>query len=349
MKITGLLSILTISACIFSMTACSQPPEKENVPSSVETSSSERPLSDASSVKEAEDEPDFIEAKISEEWTVTEYPGLDLGISEPAGIACGNGKIFVCDTANDRIAVFDSAFNPLDSIGSTGNKDGCFSAPSGLAVQDDKLYVLDSGNNRLQVLNLDGSPVSSQRLLNFSAGQGQNQYYSHLAIPAPDEIVFTVYDLGGDAKIYRLSGGEIEPISDVFLGSVDAADGKTYAINLYEFTKMSAEETTAESGENSLLIFDGDTLESQVELPYMYSIADFVVADDQLYVLSSLWNRLDHFDLQGNYIETIAQFSFDPDKPVDAKSSLTYDEASSTFYVAARDNDLIYEVKKLTE
>lgn len=78
----------------------------------------------------------------------------------------------------------------------------------------------------------------------------------------------------------------------------------------------------------------------------MYSTADFVVMDEQLFVLSYLWNRLDRFDLQGNYIETIAQFSFDPGKPIKYSSYLAVDKESSTFYITVKENSMIYEVYK---
>ena len=45
-----------------------------------------------------------------------------------------------------------------------------------------------------------------------------------------------------------------------------------------------------------------------MELPYKYGPADFIVEGNDLYVLSCAWARLDHFTLDGTYIETLFQF-----------------------------------------
>ena len=341
MKHAAILTALIFAVCILITTGCSL------IPQNVALNSAQPQYSSTTYDEKNPGHPDFIDPVISDNWFIVEQVGRDLDKVQPMGVAYCNGKIFVCDTPENKIKVFDTEFNFLYSIGSLGNEVGSFLNPSDIAIYDGKAYILDSGNNRLQILELDGTPVSSEHLFNFSSSH--NEYYSHLAILSPNEIVFTVQDTGEKAKIYRMSNQEINPIYDTFMGSVYAWDGKTYAINLYEFTKMSIEETVAESGENSLLIFDGDKLESQITLPYMYSIADFVIDDGQLYVLSYLWNRLDHFDLQGNYIETLAQFSFDSGKSIDYKSYLAFDKESSTFYITADDNSVIYEVQKKIE
>lgn len=291
--------------------------------------------------------PEFVEPLVSEDWVVVEHTCQDLGIDQPMGIAYDNGRIFICDSEENTIKIFDDEFNFLYSIGSTGNEMGCFLNPSDITILDGKAYVLDSGNNRLQIMDMEGVPVASKHLLNLSAAH--NKYYSHLAVTSPSEFAFTVQDIGESAKIYWWNGGDIESIYSPFMGSIYSEDGKIYAINLYEFTKMSIEHTVAESGENSLLIFNDGALEAETMLPYMYSTADFAVLNDQLFVLSSLWNRLDRFDLQGNYIETIAQFSFDLDKPVKYDSYMAIDQKNSKFYITVKENSMIYEVCKREE
>lgn len=341
MKRIGSLSTLIFSVCILIASGCSL------IPQDTVLNSSQTPYSSPTCNERQPNHPDFIEPIISEDWMVVEHSGRDLDIVQPMGITCYDDKIFVCDTSENKIKVFNTEFDFLYSIGNSGNEVGCFLNPYDIEIYDGKAYVLDSGNNRLQILELDGTPVSSEHLFNFSSSH--NEYYSHLAMLSPTEIIFTVQDTGEKAKIYRMNSEKIDPIYDTFMGSVYASDGKIYAINLYEFTKISIEETVAESGKNSLLIFNEDTLESQIALPYMYSIADFVVENGQLYVLSYLWNRLDHFDLQGNYIETLAQFSFEPGKSIDYRSYLAFDEESSTFYITVDDNSVIYEVQNKAE
>lgn len=335
---TRMLSVITVLIGVLMVVGCTSLQNNE-VQKFLKTSQSDYDREDKSTGS-----PEFIETVISENWVVVEHSSQDLNIEQPMGIACDHGKIFICDSSENTIKVFDNKFDFLYSVGSTGNEMGSFLNPSDISILDERAYILDSGNNRLQIIDLEGRPVSAEHLLNLSASQ--NEYYSHLAVLSPSEFAFTVQDIGEDAKIYWWNGRDIETIYSPFMGSVYGENGKTYAVNLYEFTKMSTERTVAESGENSLLIFNGGTLESEIKLPYMYSTADFVVMDEQLFVLSYLWNRLDRFDLQGNYIETIAQFSFDPGKPIKYSSYLAVDKESSTFYITVKENSMIYEVYK---
>ena len=309
------ICLLCAAVCGVGLTGCALYAEGAAAPS----------LTSASAAAVKENEPAFIETVAAPDWRVVEHSGAALEIPHPGGIACSGDRIYLCDPAGHRVAVLDRNFQLVDSI--TGGK----------------IYLLDSGQNRLDVLNLDGTTVSSHRLLNFSAAQ--DDAYAHLAVLAPDQVAFSVQVASQKAGTYMLHQGTVQPLTDWFWGSVYAQDGKVYAINQYEFIQTNADETVAESGTNSLLIFEDDQLKTKVELPYMYSVSDFVVAGDQLYLLSSLWNRLDRFDLQGNYQETIAQFSFEPGKPVGYSSHLAWDEDASTFYVTAENSGVIYEVQ----
>lgn len=332
------LGAVTILIAMFTSVGCTSLTENKT----------QLPLkSDCNQESKSSELPEFIEPLVSEDWVAVEHTCQDLGIDQPMGIAYDNGRIFICDSEENTVKIFDDEFNFLYSIGSTGNEIGCFLNPSDITILDGKAYVLDSGNNRLQIIDMEGVPIATKHLLNLSAAQ--NKYYSHLSVTSPSEFAFTVQDIGEIAQIYWWNGSDIESIYSPFMGSVYSSAGRTYAINLYEFTQMSIEHTVAESGKNSLLVFNGRTLESETALPYMYSTADFAVLDDQLFVLSSLWNRLDRFDLQGNYIETIAQFSFDSDKPVKYDSYLAVDEMNSKFYITVKENSIIYEVYKCEE
>jgi uncharacterized repeat protein (TIGR01451 family) len=74
-----------------------------------------------------------------------------------------NGRIFVADTGNSRVQVFDAAgrflfkFGRNGGNGSLGAGDGEFRYPGGVAVDaGGRIYVADTGNNRLQVFDAAG-------------------------------------------------------------------------------------------------------------------------------------------------------------------------------------------------
>lgn len=70
----------------------------------------------------------------------------------PQGIAIGpEGKIFVADTLNNRIQIFDRHGNFLGVIGRYGKGPGEFYHPTGIVVNDqEEVWVADYDNHRLQ-------------------------------------------------------------------------------------------------------------------------------------------------------------------------------------------------------
>jgi len=85
----------------------------------------------------------------------------------PQGVALDkDGNVYVTDTLNDRVEIFDGDGNFISTFGKNGDGPGYFSRPKGIAVDSDgHIWVADSMQDRLQVFNRDG------RLLAF-IGQG---------------------------------------------------------------------------------------------------------------------------------------------------------------------------------
>jgi DNA-binding beta-propeller fold protein YncE len=87
-----------------------------------------------------------------------------FGIWGPRGIAVDEqGRVFVADTGNKRILVYDADGNFLTQIGKEGLSVGQFEEPVGLAFDPrGYLYVADTWNQRVQVFapSTDGSTYS---------------------------------------------------------------------------------------------------------------------------------------------------------------------------------------------
>lgn len=75
-------------------------------------------------------------------------------------IKLSNGKLLVCESAGDRLSVFDSNGNFEKYIGSKGRGLGQLVGPQYLA-QDSfgNIYVTDFGNRRVDVFDQDGNPL----------------------------------------------------------------------------------------------------------------------------------------------------------------------------------------------
>ncbi|MBT9154803.1 MAG: hypothetical protein DDT39_01482 [Firmicutes bacterium] len=66
-------------------------------------------------------------------------------------------RIFVSDTGNQRIQVFDTAGNPLFRFGERGTGPGQFLFPYGLAATADRLFVADLYTGRILIFDLEGN------------------------------------------------------------------------------------------------------------------------------------------------------------------------------------------------
>lgn len=77
----------------------------------------------------------------------------------PSDIAADrSGQVFVVDTENARVQMFDSSGTYLGQWGSLGAADGQFNAPQGLRLDNERgLFVADIGNHRIQWFSLAGT------------------------------------------------------------------------------------------------------------------------------------------------------------------------------------------------
>ena len=77
---------------------------------------------------------------------------------EPEGITVGpDGTVYVADSGNDRIELFDAQGRFIAQWGSSGSADGQLSNPVGLALdRQGDLYVADTLNQRIEVFAPSG-------------------------------------------------------------------------------------------------------------------------------------------------------------------------------------------------
>jgi len=80
-----------------------------------------------------------------------ENPGQ---FNEPTGIAIAGNEVFVSDSRNMRIQVFDLAGNFKRLFGENG--EGKLNRPMNLTIANEELYVAEFFNDRIQVFGLDG-------------------------------------------------------------------------------------------------------------------------------------------------------------------------------------------------
>jgi YYY domain-containing protein len=87
-----------------------------------------------------------------------EWKSTATGLFGPRGIAVSrDGRVWVTDTGNKRVVVYDGTLKELQQIGKLGSAPLEFSDPVGIAVgPSDSVYVADTGNARIQILSDKG-------------------------------------------------------------------------------------------------------------------------------------------------------------------------------------------------
>lgn len=111
-------------------------------------------------------------------WTVRQE------LKHPAGLVCLDNKLYVADSHNHRIAVFDLTGKFLTAFGQRGTKSGEFNFPTHLGADSaGKLYVVDSMNNRVQVFDSAGKFLSQ-----FGAAGDAAGYFSRPKGVAVDNL-----------------------------------------------------------------------------------------------------------------------------------------------------------------
>ncbi len=147
------------------------------------------------------------------------------------------GLVYVADTGNKRIMVYNSEGVFIRQIGSGGALGGQLDEPVGLAFgTDGKLYVADTWNQRIQVFTPEGIFV---RQWSVAAWFGQSNERPYLAVDAEDNIYVTDPDAGrvivfdgfgnylysfGDLSTIGLAGGvAVDNMGHLYL--TDTANG----------------------------------------------------------------------------------------------------------------------------
>ncbi|WP_316570445.1 6-bladed beta-propeller [Neobacillus sp. YIM B06451] len=82
---------------------------------------------------------------------------FDSALDKPMDIAVSDSFIFVSDTNNKRVSVFDLAGSPLYNFGEEGDKPGQFKFPYGISTDSKgRVYVADLYNGNISILDEKG-------------------------------------------------------------------------------------------------------------------------------------------------------------------------------------------------
>ncbi|MDD3146378.1 MAG: IPT/TIG domain-containing protein [Candidatus Riflebacteria bacterium] len=159
--------------------------------------------------------------KISADGTQAKFGNL----SKPWGIAISpvNGRLYVAESGQNCLQVFDAEGNYLATIGQFGSAAGDFSSPRGLAFDAaGRLYVADAGNSRVQIFNMAGTPSFMTAFGSNGSGNGQFVYPSGVAVDSSLNVF--VADAGNN-RVQRFSAdSSTSPSAWAFSGWLGSKD-----------------------------------------------------------------------------------------------------------------------------
>ena len=121
----------------------------------------------------------------------------------PQGVAVdGEGTVYVTDTMNNRVEIFDADGNFISEFGKHGDGPGYLARPKGIAVDSDgHIWVADQMEDRLQVFNRDG-----QLLTYIGSGHGElpGQFKTLVGVAIDKHNrVFTTEQEPGRLQVFR--------------------------------------------------------------------------------------------------------------------------------------------------
>jgi sugar lactone lactonase YvrE len=121
----------------------------------------------------------------------------------PQGVAVdGDGNVYVTDTLNDRVEIFDADGTFISLFGKAGDGPGTFARPKGIAVDGDgHIWVADEMEDRLQVFNREGKLLT---YIGMGHGELPGQFKALVGVAIDKQNrVFTTEQFPGRLQVFR--------------------------------------------------------------------------------------------------------------------------------------------------
>ena len=122
----------------------------------------------------------------------------------PNGIRLSkDNKLYVCDSSNGRLQVFDKDLNFKRVIGRKGEKNSCFIFPTDLDFDDaGNLYTVDQNNHRIQVLTPQGQHIRNIK----RHGSEQDELTNPVSAAVHRNMIYVTDTRNKRISVFKLTG-----------------------------------------------------------------------------------------------------------------------------------------------
>jgi hypothetical protein len=269
-------------------------------------------------------------------------PGV---FNKPGGVAVDNsGTVYMVDSENARVQVFNSSGQFLLQWGRLGGEPGQFSLPNGVSVdQRGNVYVADSGNNRIQKFTSNGTWLASWG--SFGTGNSQFDYLRGLSTDSSGNVYVVDH---GNHRIQKFNSSGVWLTSWGGLGTANGQFDYPSGVsvdssgNVYVADSLNHRIQKFTSGGVWLASWGSSgSSDGQFDVPVGVSVD----SSGNVYVVESGNHRIQKFSSSGVYLTKwgtfgtgIGQFRW--------PSSVNVDESTGTVYVIDPSN---YRIQKFTK
>ena len=112
----------------------------------------------------AKEKPFLIELNLQEKFGGLDVPSEQILANPCDMVISSEGLIYILDSKDNDIKVFEKDGSFLKCFGRTGQGPGEFGRPWSLSIVEGKIYVTDTGNRRVQVFSDDGEYLRSYKV-----------------------------------------------------------------------------------------------------------------------------------------------------------------------------------------
>lgn len=235
-------------------------------------------------------------ATFAGDFKVKQTYGVDTQelMNSPVGVVEGTqGNVYVSDLGNGVLRKFDAAGNQVGVIAEEGNEPGQLNAPMDISFANGKIYVPELGTKRVSVFNEDGS-------LAQVIGNGELKGPRGVWVEENGDV--TVLDEFGFRLVKYTAAGDYISECNEGLSKIGYID---------DIIKVNGNYLITEATLNYVVELDNDCKfvakhGSYGNGPGQYYLPRGINTDGEfIYVSDSGNNRVQKFDLDMNYLESI--------------------------------------------